>query len=104
MFRLALLTLYSVFASTAPPSPPQSPQLNVTEFNVGGATVIVEWTYPDDGPVTNNYTVSLSGGEAVTTTELMAIIEEVPYDQPLTGNVVATNCIGSGSPALLEGA
>ncbi len=70
---------------------------------MGGATVTVEWTYPDNGPVADNYTVSLSVGEPVTTTELMAIIEEVPYDQLLTGSVVATNCIGSGSPASLEG-
>ncbi len=76
----------------------------MTEFNVGEATVVVEWTYPDDGPVADNYTVFLSVGESVTTPELMATIEEVPYDQPLSGNVVATNCIGSGSPALLEGA
>ncbi len=70
---------------------------------MGGATVTVEWMYPDDGPVADNYTVSLSVGEPVTTTELMASIEEVPYDQPLNGSVVATNCIGSGSPASLEG-
>ncbi len=70
---------------------------------MGGATVTVEWTYTDDGPVADNYTVSLSVGEPVTTTDLMVIIEEVPYDQALTGSVVATNCIGSGSPASLEG-
>ncbi len=88
----------------APPSSPQSPQLKVLEYGVGGAIfVTVEWMYPDDGPVADNYTVSLSVWEPVTTTELMAIIEEVPYDQTLTGSVVATNCIGSGSPASLEG-
>ncbi len=70
---------------------------------MGGATVTVEWTYPDDGSVADNYTVSLSVGEPVTTTELMAIVEDVPYDQAFTGSVVATNCIGSGSPASLEG-
>ncbi len=72
-------------------------------YGVGGASVTVEWTYLDDGPVADNYTVSLSVGEPVTTTELMAIIEEVPYDQPLNGSVVATNCIVSGSSASLEG-
>ncbi len=70
---------------------------------MGGANITVNWTYPDNGPVADNYTVSLSVGEPVTTTELIATIEEVPYDQPLTGSVVATNCIGSGSPASLEG-
>ncbi len=89
--------------STALPSPPQSPQLSVSEFNVGWANITVKWTYPDDGPAADNYTVSLSVGEPVTTTELMAIFGGVPYDQPLIGSVVATNCIGSGSPALLEG-
>ncbi len=92
-----------ILTSTAPPSLPQSPKLSVSGYGVGGATVTVEWTYPDDGPVADTYTVSLSVGEPVTTTELMAIIEEVPYDQTLTVSVVATNCIGSGSPALLQG-
>ncbi len=92
-----------MLTSTAPPSLPQSPQLSVSGYGVGGARVIVEWTYPDDGPVADNYTVSLSVGEPVTTTELMATIEVVSYDQTLTGNVVATNCIGSSSPASLEG-
>ncbi len=92
-----------MLTSTAPPSLPQSPQLSVSGYGVGGATVTVEWTYPDDGPVADNYTVSLSVGEPVTTTELTVIIEEVPYDQSLSASVVATNCIGSGSPASVEG-
>ncbi len=103
MCRTSILTHLCILTSTAPPSPSQSPQLSVSGYGVGGATVTVEWTYTDDGPVADNYTVSLSVGEPVTTTELMAIIEGVPYDQPLTGSVVATNCIGSGSPASLEG-
>ncbi len=103
MCRASVLTHLYILTSTAPPSPPHSPQLSVSGYGVGGATVTVEWMYPDDGPVADNCTVSLSVGELVTTTELMAIIEEVPYHQTLTGSVVATNCIGSGSPALLEG-
>ncbi len=66
------------------------------EFGVGEAIISVEWTYPDDGPGADNYTVSLSVGEPVNTTELMATIE-VPYDQTLTGSVVTTNCGGSSS-------
>ncbi len=63
---------------------------------MGEAIIGVEWTYPDNGSVAENYTVSLSVGEPVTTTERMAAIE-VPYDQTLTGSVVATNCGGSSS-------
>ena len=66
------------------------------------ATVTVEWAYPDNGPTVDNYTVSVSVGESLTTAELMVMFM-VPYDQLLTGSVAATNCIGTSAPALFEG-
>ena len=66
------------------------------------ATVTVEWAYPDDGPAVDNFTVSLSLGESLTTAELM-ITFMVPYNRIFNGSVVATNCIGTSSPAVFEG-
>ena len=43
------------------------------------------------------------GDQLPTTTELMATIEDVPYDQILDVSVVATNCFDSGLPTSFEG-
>ena len=89
--------------STAPPTHPQFLQLVVSEYGEDGATVIVQWMYPDDGHMADNFTVSLSVGESVTTTEMMATIEDVPYNQPLNISVVATNCNGRGPSVSFKG-
>ena len=96
-----LVSTYVSLVSTDPVSP-QFLQLNVSEYGVSEATVTVEWTYPDDGPEVDNYTVSLSVGESQTTAELMVIFV-VPYDHIFNGSIVATNHIGTSSPATFEG-
>ncbi len=75
--------------------------VSVFQFGSGEAIITVEWMQ-ENGSVADNFTVSLSVGMPVTTMELMATTE-VPYNQSLTGRVVATNCVGSNSSALFEG-
>ncbi len=76
--------------------------VSVFQFGLGEANITVEWMQ-ENGYVADNFTVSLSVGMPVTTTELTATTE-VPYNQNLTGRVVATNCVGSNASALFEGA
>jgi hypothetical protein len=99
----SLIPHFIYLSSSTAPFSPSALTASVSGYGEGGATVTVEWTYPDDGPVADNFTVSLSVGEPVTTTELMATIEEVPYDQPFNGSVVPANCNGNGLPAVFEG-
>ncbi len=75
--------------------------VSVFQFSSGEVSITVEWMQ-ENGSVADNFTVSLSVGIPVTTMELMATTE-VPYNQSLTGRVVATNCVGSSSSALFEG-
>ncbi len=76
--------------------------VSVFQFGSGEASLTVEWMQ-ENGSMADNFTVSLSVGMPVTTSELM-VTTEVPYNQNLTGRVVATNCVGSNSSALFEGA
>ena len=65
-------------------------------------TLTVQWQPPrdDDGPPVN-YTITVSPGLSPVTTSGTNVTVTVPYNVTHTVSIVATNCNGSSSAAML---
>ena len=82
------------------PSSPEDPAYTVLHYGRHNVTITVEWTYPEDGSVVDNYTITAtnlmsttSSSQTSNKTEAMLTL---PYNEEYTVEIVATNCAGRG--------
>ena len=84
------------------PSPPQTPSSTVQQYGQGNVTLTVQWQPPQyDGGAPVNYTITVSPGLSPVTTSGTSVPVAVPYNVIHTVSIVATNCNGSSSAAMV---
>ena len=86
----------------APPSPPQTPSSTVQQYGQDSVTLTVQWQPPQyDGGAPVNYTITVSPGLSPVTTSGTSVPVTVPYNVIHTVSIVAINCNGSSSTAMV---
>ena len=96
------LNIYSSFSQTGLPSPPQTPSYTVQQYGQDSVTLSVHWHPPQyDGGAPVNYTITVSPGLSPVTTSGTSVPVTVPYNVIHTVSIVATNCNGSSSTAMV---
>ena len=84
------------------PSPPRTPSSTVQQYGRDSVTLTVQWQSPQyDGGVPVNYTITVSPGLSPVTTSGTSVPVTVPYNVIHTVSIVATNCNGSSSAAMV---
>jgi len=74
----------------------------VLQYGRDSVTVILQWKPPQyDGRAPVNYTITVSPGVTTVLTSGTSVPVTVPYNVIHTVSIVATNCNGSGSAAVL---
>ena len=72
------------------------------QYGRDSVTVILQWKPPQyDGRAPVNYTITVSPGVTTVLTSGTSVPVTVPYNVIHTVSIVATNCNGSGSAAML---
>ena len=74
------------------------------QYGRDSVTVILQWKPPQyDGRAPVNYTITVSPGVTTVLTSRTSVPVTVPYSDSVihTVSIVATNCNGSGSAAML---
>ena len=72
------------------------------QYGRDSVTVILKWKPPQyDGRAPVNYTITVSPGVTKVLTSGTSVPVTVPYNVIHTVSIVATNCNGSGSAAVL---
>ena len=108
---LCMLLLLSSSSSTSLPaglpSPPWIPSYTVQQYGRDNVTLTVQWQPPQyDGGTPVNYTITvspgLSPGLSPVTTSWTNVPVTVSYNVIHTVSIVATNCNGSSSAAMLS--
>jgi len=90
-----------VFFPLGLPTPPWTLSYTVQQYSQDNVTLTVQWQPPQyDGGVPVNYTITVSGLTPVTTSGTNFPVT-VPYNVNYTVSIVATNCNGSGSAAMV---
>ena len=86
-----------------PPTYPQTPSSTVQQYGRDSVALTVQWQPPQyDGGAPVNYTITVSPGVGTfTTSETSILVAAVPYSMIHTVSIVATNCNGSSSPAMV---
>ena len=88
--------------STGLPSPPRTPSFTVQQYGRDSVTLTVQLQPPQyDGGAPVNYTITVSPGLSPVTTSGTSVPVTVPYNVTHTVSIVATNCIGSSSAAVV---
>ena len=84
-------------------SPPHNLSSTVQQYGRDGVTHTVQWQPPQyDGGAPVNYTITVSPGLSPVTTSGTSVPVTVPYNVIHTVSIVATNCNGSSSAAMLS--
>ena len=84
-------------------SPPWAPSSTVQQYGRDNVTLTVQWQPPQyDGGAPVNYTITVSPGLSPVTTSGTSVPVTVPYNVIYTVSIVATNCNGSSSAAMLS--
>ena len=87
---------------TGLPSPPRAPSSTVQQYDQDNVTLTVQWQPPQyDGGAPVNYTITVSPGLSPVTTSGTSVPVTVPYNVIHTVSIVATNCNGSSSAAMV---
>ena len=87
---------------TGHPSPPRTPSSAVQQYGQDSVTLTVQWQPPQyDGGAPVNYTITVSPGLSPVTTSGTSVPVTVPYNVIHTVSIVATNCNGSSSAAMV---
>ena len=87
---------------TGLPSPPQTPSHTVHQYSWDSVNLTVQWQPPQyDGGAPVNYTITVSPGLSPVTTSGTSVPVTVPYNVIHTVSIVATNCNGSSSAAMV---
>ena len=97
------ITAYDITLSTGLPFPPKTPYYTVQQYGQDSVIFRVQWQRPQyDSGTPVNYTVIVSSGilSPLTTNGTSALLA-LPYNVMHTVNIVATNCNGSSSAAML---
>ena len=84
------------------PSPPQTPSYTVQQYGRDIVTLTVQWQplqYDGGAPV--NYTITVSPSLSPVTTSGTIVPVSVPYNVIHTVSILATNCNGSSSAAMM---
>ena len=85
-----------------PPSPPQTPSSTVQQYGRDSVTLMVQWEPPQyNGGAPVNYTITVGPGVGTFTTSGTSVPLTVSYNMVQTVSIVATNCNGSSSPAMV---
>ena len=88
--------------STAIPSLPRTPTSTVQQYGWGSVILTVQWQPPQyDGGAPVNYTITVSPGLSPVTTVSPSALFALPYNVMHTVSIVATNCNGSSSAAMV---
>ena len=91
-----------LFLSTGLSSPPQTPSSTVQQYGRDSVTLRVQWQPPQyDGGAPVNYTITVSPGLSPVTTSGTSVPVTVPYNVIHTVSIVATNCNGTSSAAIV---
>ena len=109
IYRKALrCTIMSEICAVIPhhsdlPSPPRTPSSTVQQYGRDSVTLTVQWQPPQyDGGAPVNYTITVSPGVGTfTTSGTNIMVAAVPYNVIHTVSIVATNCNGSSSVAMV---
>ena len=111
--HLRRLTLWFIFKISSPPpflqspspdlpSPPRTPSYTVQQYGQDSVILTVQWQPPQyDGGAPVNYTITVSPGFRPVTTSGTSVPVAMPYNVTHTVSIVATNCNGSGSAAMV---
>ena len=84
------------------PTHPQTPSSTVQQYGWDNVTLTVQWQPPQyDGGAPVNYTITVSPGLSPVTTSGTSVPVTVPYNIVHTVSIVATNCNGSSSAAMV---
>ena len=88
---------------TGLPSPPQTLSSTVQQYGRDTVTLTVQWQPPQyDGGAPVNYTITVSPGVGTfTTCGTSIMVAGVPYNVIHTVSIVATNCNGGSSVAMV---
>ena len=101
-FQLYKLCIMVLSPLTALPFPPQTPSYTVQQYGRDNVTLTVQWQPPQyDGGTPVNYTITVSPGLSPVTTSGTSVPVTVPYNVTHTVSIVATNCNGSSSAAMM---
>ena len=100
---LFLSIVYFITPLSSAPSPSRTPSYTVQQYGRDSVTLTVQWQPPQyDGGAPVNYTITVSPGVGTFTTSGASIlVAAVPYNVIHTVSIVATNCNGSSSPAVV---
>ena len=91
-----------IFFATGPPSSPRTPFSTVQQYGRDTVILIVQWQSPQyDGGAPVNYTITVSPGVSTVLTYGTSVPVTVPYNMIHTVSIVATNCNGSSSAAMV---
>ena len=92
-----------LFSSTDLPSPPQTASYTVQQYGWDNVTLTVQWQPPQyDGGAPVNYTITVTPGLSPVTTSRTSVPVTIPYNVMHTVSIVATNCVGNSSAAMLS--
>ena len=85
------------------PSPPRTPSFTVQQYGRDSVTLTVQWQPSQyDGGAPVNYTITVSPSVGTFTTSGTSVrVAGVPYNVIHTVSIVATNCNGSSSAAMV---
>ena len=84
------------------PSPPHTPSSTVQQYGRNSVTLTVQWQPPQyDGGAPVNYTITVSPGLSPVTTSGTSVPVTVSYNVRHTVSIVATNCNGSSTAAMV---
>ena len=94
--------MYNYFSQKGLPSPPWTPSSTVQQYGQDSVTLTVQWQPSQyDGGTPVNYTITVSPGLSPVTTSGTSVPVTVPYNVIHTVSIVATNCNGSSSAAMV---
>ena len=91
-----------MFLSPGVPFPPHTPSYTVQEYGRDSVTLTVQWQPPQyDGGNSVSYTITVSPDLSPVITSGTSVPVTVPYNVIHTVSIVATNCNGSSSAAMV---
>ena len=88
--------------NTGLPSPPQTSSSTVQQYGQDSVIITVQWQPPQyDGGAPVNYTITVSPGVTTVLSSGTSVPVTVPYNVIQTVSIVATNCNGNSSAAIV---
>ena len=89
---------------TAAPVSPTNSSYNVSSHGLQNTSIIVQWSYPEDGPGVDQYTITVTSDALATplvlaTNEMQVPLSNVLYNTVYTVGITASNCVGTGTAA-----